>query len=120
MQHPDRHGINNIIGRTVNVMKKNFGGLPSDIVAGVSPSLGPCCAEFTNYKDEIPNKYWVYKDGNDHFDFWSLSCDQLCKAGVLLDNIYLSKKCTKCNTDLFFSYRRESITGRFAAVIGLK
>ncbi len=114
-----RGSINNIIERTINVMEKNFGCTPSDIVAGVSPSIGPCCAEFTNYKNEIPNKFWAFKDGNDHFDFWSLSRDQLCNAGVLGDNIYVSKKCTKCNADLFFSYRSESITGRFAVVIGL-
>jgi hypothetical protein len=73
-----------------------------------------------NYKKEIPKRYWKYKDDNHHFDFWSLSCDQLCHAGVLMDNVNLSRLCTKCDPDRFFSFRGEGATGRFASVIGLK
>lgn len=115
-----RGSIKNIIGRTVSVMEKEFDSKPGNIVTGISPSLGPCCAEFVNYKDEIPAKYWKHKDDSDHFDFWAISSDQLCDAGVLKENIYSSEMCTRCNTDLFFSYRGEGTTGRFAAVIGLK
>jgi len=38
---------------------------------------------------------------------------------VRAENINLSGLCTSCNTDLFFSFRREGTTGRFAAIIGL-
>jgi len=115
-----RGSIKNIIGRTVSVMEKEFNSNPGNIVTGISPSLGPCCAEFINYKDEIPEELWKYKDDSDHFDFWTISSDQLCDAGVLKKNIYLSEICTRCNTNLFFSFRGEGTTGRFAAVIGLK
>ena len=114
-----RGSIKNIIGGTIEVMKERFGCRPSDIFAGISPSLGPCCAEFINYEREIPEQFWKYKDSANHFDFWRISMDQLCGAGVMPGNIYSSGICTKCNTDLFFSYRREKTTGRFAAVIGL-
>ena len=114
-----RGSINNIIGNTVQVMKACFGCIASDIIAGIGPSLGPCCAEFINYKKEIPEKYWQYKDADNHFDFWSASRDQLCQAGVLLENVHLSRICTKCNTDQFFSFRGEGATGRFATLIGL-
>lgn len=115
-----RGSINNIIGLTIMVMNKSFDCNSGDIVAGIGASLGPCCAEFVNYEKEIPKKYWKYKDDNDYFDFWSLSCDQLCQAGVLIDNVNLSRLCTKCNPDHFFSFRGEGDTGRFASVIGLK
>jgi len=115
-----RGSINNIIGLTIKVMKKSFGCFARDIVAGIGASLGPCCAEFVNYEKEIPRKYWKYKDDNDHFDFWSLSCDQLCQAGVLKDKVNLSRLCTKCDPDRFFSFRGEGATGRFASIIGLK
>jgi len=115
-----RSSIKNIIGRTISTMKKEFNSKPGSIVAGIGPSLGPCCAEFVNYKDEIPEAFWKYKDDSDHFDFWAISLGQLCDAGVLKKNIYLSEICTRCNTDLFFSFRGEGTTGRFAAVIGLK
>ena len=115
-----RGSINNIIGRTISVMENEFDSKPGSIVAGITPSLGPCCAEFINYKEEIPEELWKYKDDSDHFNFWAISSDQLCDAGVLKKNIHLSEMCTRCNTDLFFSYRGEGTTGRFAAVIGLK
>jgi YfiH family protein len=115
-----RGSIGNIIDRTVEAMQQNFGCRPDRILAGIGPSLGPCCAEFINYRTEIPKRYWLYKDSDDHFDFWTLSVDQLINAGVPEENIETSQMCTRCRTDEFFSYRAEKTTGRFAAVIGLK
>jgi polyphenol oxidase len=40
--------------------------------------------------------------------------------GILDENIKISRICTKCRTDLFFSYRGEQVTGRFSAVLGFK
>jgi YfiH family protein len=115
-----RGSIRNIIGRTVTVMKKNFKCTDADIFAGIGPSLGPCCAEFVNYRKEIPQIFWHYKSSTDYFDFWAISRDQLTGAGVLRENIETGNICTKCNPETFFSYRREGQTGRFASVIGLK
>jgi YfiH family protein len=114
-----RGSINNIIGCTLKVMEKSFGCRSRDVVAGIGPSLGPCCAEFVNYKKEIPEMFWKYKNDTNHFDFWSISRDQLCEAGVLFENVDLSRMCTKCDSNRFFSFRREGITGRFATLIGL-
>ncbi|MCF8067243.1 MAG: peptidoglycan editing factor PgeF [Desulfobacterales bacterium] len=115
-----RSSVKNIIGNTVSEMKEKKDSDPADIVAGIGPSLGPCCAEFINYKNEIPEKLWSYKDGQDYFNFWHISHDQLIEAGVLTENIFSSNVCTKCNTESYFSHRGELKTGRFAAVIGLK
>ncbi len=114
-----RGSIKNIIGKTIKIMTDKFGCDASNIVAGISPSLGPCCAEFINYKKEIPKKLWKYKDRSNNFNFWALSIDQLCNAGLLIKNICLSQICTKCNENLFFSFRKQKTTGRIATVIGL-
>ena len=114
-----RGSIKNIVGLTIKTMERKFGCYSRNIVAGISPSLGPCCAQFVNYQKEIPAMYWKYKDDRDHFDFWSISRDQLCDAGVLIENIDVSQVCTKCDTGIFFSFRGEKNTGRFASVIGL-
>jgi YfiH family protein len=111
--------IGDILGRTVTVMIEKYYCRPEHIVAGVGPSLGPCCAEFKHYRKEIPGKYWSYKDNQDHFDFWAISHDQLTAAGLKDANIHFSRICTRCNPHLFFSYRAQKRTGRFAAVIGL-
>ena len=115
-----RSSIKNIAGRTIDVMQKHFKSQPTDIRAGIGPSLGPCCAEFVNYRKEIPKKFWQYKTANDHFDFWSISREQLIDAGVPSENIEVSNVCTRCHTAVFFSYRAQGQTGRFASVIGLK
>jgi hypothetical protein len=116
-----RGNIAGVAGRAVAVMAERYGCLPGDILAGIGPSLGPCCAEFVNFRQEIPRELWAYRrPGSDHFDFWSMSRDQLVDAGVPADRIRASGLCTRCRTDLFFSYRGEKKTGRFPAVIGLK
>ena len=114
-----RGSVVNLIGKTVNIMEKGFGCEKKNIFAGVGPSLGYCCAEFVNFKKEIPERLFKYGDKKAHFDFWKMSYDQLCDAGIPGDNICMSKICTKCNADLFFSYRGEKVTGRFASAIGL-
>jgi hypothetical protein len=44
----------------------------------------------------------------------------LAGAGVSPANISSASYCTACRTDLFFSYRRERITGRLMAAIGIR
>ncbi|MBF0100495.1 MAG: peptidoglycan editing factor PgeF [Desulfobacterales bacterium] len=114
-----RGSLQNIIGKTVHEMQTHFQVNPMNIVAGICPSLGPCCAEFVHYEQEIPKSFWMYKDQGNHFNFWALSHEQLIKAGVLSEHIHLSQLCTKCHSDLFYSYRKQNITGRFGCVIGI-
>lgn len=115
-----RGSVGNIIGRCVDVMTGRFGCDPMHILAGVSPSLGPCCAQFVHYRKEIPEHLWAYKlPGKEYFDFWALSVDQLREKGLNPDHISRMTLCTRCRTDLFFSYRKEKKTGRFACAIGL-
>jgi len=115
-----RGSVKNIIGKTLDKMILKFGCRPENIMAGISPSLGPCCSEFINYKDEIPWGLWKYKSKNkDNFNFWKISLDQLLKKGVKKENIENMEICTKCNTQEFYSFRGEKITGRFACVISM-
>ncbi len=115
-----RGSVANIIGETVSKMVKEFGSNPENIIAGIGPSLGPCCAEFKNYRDELPEKYWKYHTENNHFDFWQISIDQLLDSGLFDENIEKSDICTKCNPDLFYSYRYENNTGRFGTAVMIK
>ncbi len=115
-----RGSVQNIIGNCIEHMKNEFNCNPSDITACISPSLGPCCSEFVNYKDEIPKDYWNYKfKEKPYFDFWKISFDQLKSKGIKEENIENMKICTKCNMDDFYSYRGEKNTGRFACVISM-
>lgn len=115
-----RGSVQNIVGACISAMTSEFGCRPENLVAAVSPSLGPCCAEFIHFQREIPATYWSFKNTDDHFDFWKITRKQLSDSGVLSENIQLSNICTKCNPHLFFSFRAKKRTGRFVAVIGLK
>jgi YfiH family protein len=115
-----RGSIENIIGRCVDVMIHRFGCDPRHILAGISPSLGPCCAQFIHYRQEIPEPLWQYKfPDRDHFDFWRMSKDQLAEKGVSRHHIFTMSECTRCRPDRYFSYRQAGQTGRFACAIGL-
>jgi len=114
-----RGSVANVAGKTVEKMSRLFQSRPENIFAGIGPSLGPCCAEFSNFKEEFPENLFKYADSRAHFDFWAMTCHQLREAGIPDSNIRVSGICSKCNADLFFSYRNKKITGRFASAIGL-
>lgn len=112
--------VQNVAGKCIDKMIEEFGSSAENILVGISPSLGPCCSEFVNYEQEIPEDLWQYKDPDKpYFDLWKMSHDQLIQKGVMADNIENMGICTKCNTDQFYSYRGEKATGRFACVIAM-
>jgi YfiH family protein len=115
-----RGSVADIIGRTVLRMVAQFGCDPGRMTAAIGPSLGPCCAEFVNFKNEIPRQFWPFRVDAHHFDFWRISRHQLTAAGLMDDNVHGPGICTRCNPHLFFSYRAAHETGRFAALIGLE
>jgi polyphenol oxidase len=104
--------------KAVHFLKEQFGCNPENILAAVSPSLGPCCAEFINYRRELPSSFLQYQVKPEYFDFWEITRQQLIGAGVRPEHIEIAGRCTVCESDHFFSYRGEHTTGRMAAVIG--
>ncbi len=114
-----RGSLQNIVGAGVDAMKREFGSDPALILAGIGPSLGPCCSEFLNYESEIPENFLIYRQRKNYFDFWQMTIDQLMEKGLRSENIELSRICTKCSHNSFFSYRYKKTTGRFASVIGM-
>ncbi len=113
-----RGSVAGMIGETVRTMTDNFDSDPADLLAAVSPSLGPCCGEFVNYRQEFPEWMHRFQVRPDHFDFWEISRMQLQEAGVAATNITVAGVCTCCSND-YFSYRRLRGTGRCATIIGL-
>jgi purine-nucleoside/S-methyl-5'-thioadenosine phosphorylase / adenosine deaminase len=55
-----------------------------------------------------------------HLDLIAANRSILSAAGVPAGNIVSSGFCTACRTDLFFSFRRERVTGRMMAAIGIR
>jgi hypothetical protein len=113
-----RGSVQNLAGKTVALMRKRYGSRPESLLAAVSPSLGPCCAEFRNYRDELPPAFWEYQVKPTYFDFWEITRRQLQEAGLRPDHIEIAGRCTVCHKVDYYSYRGEKITGRMAALIG--
>ena len=118
-----RGSVANIIAVTIEQMQQRFGTDPAHVHARISPSLGPCCAEFIHHRKELPGEFRRFQVSENHFDFWQISADQLKTAGVLPDSIDLPEVCTSCSED-YFSYRRAvrdgvPQCGRHASVIYL-
>lgn len=118
-----RGSVQNILLQVIGAMTKNYGTVPADVQALISPSLGPCCAEFINYQRELPEHFYPFMVGDRYFDFWRISRRQLQEAGVSKQRIRAAEICTCCCDD-YFSYRRASRvsagqTGRNCSVIVL-
>ncbi|MFA7278341.1 MAG: polyphenol oxidase family protein [Candidatus Gracilibacteria bacterium] len=118
-----RGSVQNIIGKTIAVMRDEFGADPVKIIAGIGPSIGPCCHYFTDPKSELPEEFhrYILADANNYrVDFLSASRDQLMHAGVIAENIEFSNICTYETTSEFYSYRHEKLTGRFGVMAALR
>ena len=118
------------IGRkTLEAMHKEFGTEPSECLAGIGPSIGPCCYEIG---DEIVDacqkafprnaeKLLIEKDDRMHLNLWAANRLQLMEAGMLPENIDSADTCTSCEHHWYFSYRADGgTTGRIAAMIALR
>ncbi len=115
-----RGHVANILGEAVSLLRSRFESRPQDLYAAVGPSLGPCCAEFKNFRQEFPQALWDYQVRPTYFDLWRLSRDQLITAGLSPARLDIAGLCTRCDAADFYSYRREKVSGRQGAVIALK
>ncbi|MCP4342337.1 MAG: peptidoglycan editing factor PgeF [Desulfobulbaceae bacterium] len=118
-----RGSVQGILQRVISVMVENYGTTPADLQAIISPSLGPCCAEFVNFRHELPVEFQQFMVEDNYFDFWQITRHQLMSAGMAEEKIGAAAVCTCCSDD-YFSYRRASrlsggLTGRNCSVISL-
>ncbi|MBN1832812.1 MAG: peptidoglycan editing factor PgeF [Deltaproteobacteria bacterium] len=115
-----RGNVINILKSVVDKMKSEFGCLAADLAAAIGPSLGPCCSEFVDYEKIFPEAFRRFMIRKAHFNLWEISRHQLLEAGLINKHIEVAGICTRCRTEMFYSFRGEGETGRFATVIMLK
>ena len=115
-----RGNVQNIYGKTVEMLQEKIGTSPEDLIVCISPSLGPDRSEFVNFEEEFPFDLWPFQFKKFHFNLWEMSRAQLEEAGVLRGNIEVASICTYDNPADFYSYRRDKVTGRNATVVALK
>jgi len=116
-----------IAAAAVSKMTSEFGSSPADLVAGIGPSIGPCCYKVG--KEVLEQFEKTYPDLVDDIFYYrnkyKLNLQKanrliLTSTGVPDDHIETAGLCTSCSTDLFYSHRAErGNTGRFSALIML-
>ena len=99
----------------------HYGLNPRDVHAVRGPSLGPAAARFTAFDDEWGEVYrpW-YSPNTLTMDLWSLTRNQLLRAGVPPEHIYSLDLCTFTLSGNFFSHRRDKGPGRQGNLIWIK
>jgi hypothetical protein len=112
-----RGNVQNIYQETVSRLKKDFGSKPENLIVGISPSLGPCCAQFINFATELPASFLEFQVRPLYFDLWAIARRQWEQAGVLPHHIQIASICTCCNPQDYFSYRREKATTNHSTII---
>lgn len=98
----------------IAAMTREFGCSPKNMIAGVGPSIGPCCFEvdapvrdvFMALTELNPSEF-IRGDGGGkyHIDLWEANRRILVKAGIPESAVSISGICTKCNSDWLFSHR---------------
>jgi hypothetical protein len=120
-----RGTVRGVAGALVRALVEQAGARADRLRAAIGPSIGPCCYEVDEpvvgplraafpeawagwVRPGAPGKWWL--------DLWRANADQLAAAGVPRAAIQSPELCTACRRDLFFSYRKEGLAGRLAAL----
>jgi polyphenol oxidase len=126
--------VSDISGETVRTMVRKFGSKPEHIHAAIGPSIGSCCYEVdSNVLNEVrriliekgllfhaDECYTAKPDGKAMLNLREINRRLLQKEGILQSHIELTHLCTSCDTDTFFSHRKEAgRTGRMISWIGM-
>ncbi len=106
-----------ILTNTLGIMKKEFNSESSDIICAIGPSIGECCFEVSSDVGE-KFKFSSEKNGKVYVDLLKEVYSECLSEGLLEENIDLANKCTVCEKELFYSYRRDNgLTGRIGSFI---
>ncbi|WML49334.1 peptidoglycan editing factor PgeF [Neobacillus sp. PS3-34] len=128
--HAGWKGTVNEISRHMIEAWKNEGIQPEQIFAVIGPSIcGKCyivdervITFVQNTLEDVEKKpYNTIKAGQYALDLQELNKLLMIKAGIPEANISVTKYCSSCHQDLFFSHRRDhGKTGRMTSFVGWK
>ncbi len=119
-----RGTILNVASQAVQAMQ-TMGARPENILAALGPCIGPCC--FTLQKEawqllrRCSDNPESYPSVEKHYvaDLAAINRDQLVQDGLLPSHIDRLQACTSCQSESFFSHRRDNgKTGRHLAIVG--
>jgi len=113
----------------VEALAREFSTEPRDLTVAIGPSIGACCYEVGDElldefrrdgagDDELSRWFHRAQNGRLQLDLWTANREQLVRAGVSPDRIFLARLCTQTHAGVFDSYRAAgAAAGRMAALI---
>ncbi|KIM11197.1 MAG: hypothetical protein KU37_05990 [Sulfuricurvum sp. PC08-66] len=122
--HAGRAGaLGNIVASTYETMHARYGSQASHIEVVMGPSIRSCCyaigpKEVEQTRQKGYDFALLMREGQAYLDIEAILLSQLGALGIT--HIVRSEVCTACDTQNYFSYRKEGVTGRFSGVIMLK
>lgn len=119
--------LKGIIPQVLQTMQKAGAGI-KDIRVGVGPGIHVCCYtvsldRIAQFRNKFPRFTNIFEERDSQYflNLLSIVYQQLTAYGLLPSQIEQSPLCTKCNSDIFFSYRSDTSQtyGQFATIIGM-
>jgi YfiH family protein len=112
-----------VIQATVRAMRERIGDPAAELLAYLGPAIGPKHFEvgaevMTAMREGLPraaDAFVACGNGKYFADLFALGRQALAQIGV--SRIYGGGDCTYSDAQRFYSYRRDGVTGRHAAVI---
>lgn len=121
-----RGTVQNIVLKTIQKMAAEFGTVPSDLYAGICPSISPEVYEvgeevWKQFDASFYSETNPFKTGKRLLDLWRSNFQQMIMAGIPENQVEIAQTCTFSDPDRFFSARRDGLkTGRMATGIMLR
>lgn len=118
--------VKHIARKAIRAMQAEFNSHPEDIVAAIGPSIGPhhyevgkeVVAQVHDAFGQDASTLLPTSNGAVQFDLWSANYLVLANTGV--KKIELSRICTACHLEDWYSHRGEGgSTGRFGVLVCL-
>jgi len=123
--HVGRAGaLKNIIHNVLQSFQNDFGSNLADIYVATGASICQNCYEVgEEIAQEVQLRNMEYaistRNAKYYLDIESIIQKQLLYEGIQQTNIEFCPICNACNTQHYFSYRKEGQTGRFAGMMML-
>lgn len=116
LSHSGWKGTVGEIGRkTIEIMEKEYGSKPEDILVAIAPSICRECYEVSEdvamefkkiFPEEEHDRIMDNKrNGKYQLDLWECNKRILLRAGIREENLSVTNICTCCNSELLFSHR---------------
>ena len=117
-----------VAARTIEIMQREFGSDPANLLAAIGPSAGPDDYEVgeslvdafldAGHPRADVDRWFIQSSAKPHLDLWAANRDQLIAAGLPRTQIHISGLSTVSNADVFDSYRvAGERAGRMAGII---